>query len=130
MKCEYCNKSFYDKSSIKKHQSSKSCVKNLNSDVNIVTFTCQYCNKKLSSKQSLKRHDDTCKEKDKLLSNQDENTLKNIVKQLQEEVKELKDGKTTIVNNINNTVNNITINNNIDFISFMTERNIKETFDK
>ena len=97
---------------------------------NNIENLCEYCNKKLSSKQSLKRHDDTCKEKDKLLSNQDENTLKNIVKQLQEEVKELKDGKTTIVNNINNTVNNITINNNIDFISFMTERNIKETFDK
>jgi hypothetical protein len=95
--CGYCKKNFYDKSSLTKHQSSKSCLRNINKDNNnIITFDCEFCSKKLASKQSLCRHLNTCKRKIEI--------NKNFIY--------------TINNNmINNTINN---NNNNNIIYNLT----------
>jgi len=128
MYCEYCKKNLYDKSSLTKHQSSKSCLKNINEENNIITFNCEFCDKKLASKQSLNRHLNTCKKKQD--KKKDETSkLMDIIKNLEEEIKEIKETKPNIINNINTINNNLTINN-IDFMSFMTSEKIKNTFDR
>jgi len=136
MKCEYCDKYFFDKSNIKRHQTtSKSCIKiqiekNVK-NIDIKKFICEHCDKNLSSKHSLKYHLNICKQKIKKDKAEKDDELKIVVKQLQEELKELKE-KPNIINNntVNNTVNNNLTINNIEFLSFMTESKIKEIFDK
>ncbi len=134
MICEYCKNSYYDKSTLVKHQkTSKFCIKIQNENININKFICNFCNKELSTKQSLDRHIKVCKSK----KNNEDNEIKKLLNELHNEIKDIKNSNTinnttinnTVNNTVNNTINNITINN-IDFMSFMTAERIKEIFDK
>src|SRR5437762_11950222 len=50
--CEICNKSFYDKSTLKRHYESASVHRTEKS----VAFKCEICNKTFSDKSNLTRH--------------------------------------------------------------------------
>jgi hypothetical protein len=88
---------------------------------------CKYCNKKLCNYNSKWRHEKTCKEKKIILKEKDEIIEKKDqqINELLKLVKELKGnkGNTSIKgnNNMNNTTNNIQINNfdgeNIDYFT-------------
>ena len=131
--CEYCNKNFYDKSTLNKHQKdSKSCMKiRLQKDPNLVIekieFKCKYCEKKLSCKRRLETHINICKKKDEKKINTSEITeMKAEIKLLKKELEKVKDNPKQI---INNTVNN-TINNYGSILTFMTPEVVLDTFKK
>lgn len=124
-KCEYCKKDFKLKGSLTRHiKTSKNCLK-LRNDEDVSTV-CTSCNKKLSSKQRLVSHIKICKETNNM------NELKKQVKQLAEEVIQLKEKPTTIINNnTNNTDNSVksVIHNYSSILDYKTE-SITETFKK
>ena len=87
--CEYCNKTYANKSTLSTHQkSTKKCLeiqKNLNKK-NVIEYNCQYCNKIFTSKQSKIIHETKCDcKKDFELSE-----VKEIMLNYQNEIKDLK----------------------------------------
>ena len=123
--CEYCKKDFKLKGSLTRHiKTSKNCLK-LRSEEDDISTVCTSCNKKLSSKQRLVTHMKICKETNNM------NDIKTQVKQLAEEVIQLKEKPTTIINNTNNTDNSIktVIHNYSSILDYKTET-ITETFKK
>ena len=135
MNCNHCNKEFFNKSNLTRHQkTSRKCLKSQKNNIEIKIFDCEFCSKELCSKQSLNRHLNICKIKK---NRDDENEeLKSIVIQLQDEINEIKKSPSTTSNitnnntNSHNTINNNITINNIDFMSYMTPDRIKEVFDK
>jgi hypothetical protein len=88
--CEYCNKTYANKSTLSTHQkSTKKCLeiqKNLNKKNNVIEYNCQYCNKIFTSKQSKIIHETKCDcKKDFELSE-----VKEIMLNYQNEIKDLK----------------------------------------
>jgi len=124
--CEYCKKDFKLKGSLTRHiKTSKNCLK-LRSEEDDISTVCTSCNKKLSSKQRLVTHMKICKETNNM------NDIKTQVKQLVEEVIQLKEKPTTIINNnTNNTDNSIkTVIHNYSSILDYKPEAITETFRK
>ena len=106
MECNFCKKTFTNKSSLNKHKiTTKYCLK-IQGEISKNTFECYSCKKTFTSKQSLSIHEKTC-EKIKLeneiriiISDKDKELIKKniIIEQLQkqgdeykEQIKELQD---------------------------------------
>jgi chromosome segregation ATPase len=86
--CEYCNKTYANKSTLSTHQkSTKRCLeiqKNLNKKNNVIEYNCQYCNKIFTTKQNIKVHENICDRKKDF-------EIKEIKINYETEIKELKD---------------------------------------
>lgn len=87
LRCEYCEKTFSTKSSLKKHQTTtKKCLEiqiKINKKINFINFKCEYCNKNFTSKQTKDKHYSICIKKNK--NNIDyESTILNLKKELEE----------------------------------------------
>lgn len=62
MDCQFCEKSFSNKSNLLKHQqTTKYCIK-LQAEKKPKSFICSGCNKELSTKQRLETHNKVCSE--------------------------------------------------------------------
>ena len=73
--CEFCNKQFTVKSSLKTHQrSAKYCLQIQNKNNN-VSYECTFCNKTFSSKHRYQGHLDICTTKLKQIIQETENSL-------------------------------------------------------
>ena len=103
LSCNFCKNKFLNSSNLLRHQkSSLKCIniqKAQNIEIKQITFQCSFCNKNMTTKQDLNRHLNICKTKNKLeienLKQQLQSTSSstnenNIVIQLQDEVKQLK----------------------------------------
>jgi len=125
--CIRCNRAFKLKHHLKAHFSRRrSCHRSLTklSDQLVITqkiesskiYSCDYCDYKSNRNPNLKRHLKTCKKKTKEEEIIDKDLeIKNIIKNLQKEIKETK-------NSVNKTTNNIithhhnTTNNTLNII--------------
>ena len=68
-----------------------------------ITYSCEYCLYKFNKKYNLYRHYDRCKKKQSMIVNDNNTNIKQRLYELER--------KTEV---INNTINNVTISNNID----------------
>ena len=118
-KCNKCNKNYSSYQSLWIHN------KKFHSQVNLIKekiCECCICNKVLSCKQSKWRHEQKCKKSEKNILQQENDKLK-------EEIKVIKKQNKNIINNINNgTINNknIIINQfGNESISLLSQEDIK-----
>jgi len=122
--CIHCNKSYKSYQSrcnhIRKYhnivisQKSAFTSANCNSQINECTYQCKYCQKKYKHIQSRWKHEQKCNN-NKIEKIEEQNKkLEEQNKKINDEVKELK----TIVNKLSKTsVNNLTVNGNINTVN-------------
>jgi hypothetical protein len=118
--CEYIS---YKKSHVTRHiNKTKSCSSGKKEIIEIpIDINCEYCNKEFSTKQNMKDHvKNDCKQKEKI--------LKDKIKKLEEEVKNLKETKTVNIDNSVNTTNNTT--NYIFVLNNYEDTNLDKITDK
>jgi hypothetical protein len=150
-KCTRCGHKTKLKGDMKKHIKRKKLCKPLLSDIipledestilkPLDSLFCKYCNKKISRGDNLKRHMEKCSKKSdknldvmeelvKALNNQNQ-TLKKQVDNLQELIKKAGLGTTNVYNNTMNTVNfNILPYNETD-VSHLTDKFFYKTIDR
>ena len=99
LKCQFCNKNFSVKSSLKTHQkSAKYCIK-IQNDLNkqnkdVISFNCEFCKKNFTSKHRYEGHMDICVSKlKKIIDNKDkiiENKDKELIQVIENKDAELK----------------------------------------
>jgi hypothetical protein len=91
--CEYCNKTYANKSTLSTHQkSTKRCLeiqKNLNKKNDVIEYNCQYCNKIFTTRQNIKVHENICDGKKDFEIKE----LKDIITKYESEIKELREIK-------------------------------------
>ncbi len=87
--CEYCSKSYANKSTLSTHQkSTKKCLeiqKNLNKKNESVEYKCKYCTKIFTTNQNIRVHENICEGKKDFEINE----LKDLVKKSEDEIKDL-----------------------------------------
>ena len=123
MECQFCHNVFSNKQNLNAHQrTAKYCLKIQGKDAK-VEYKCKGCNKKFSSSRNLKKHRGRCRNdaqnQENLLLKQEIYLLKNIVKELREQLekiqKDYKDLSLTAIKrptssktmNINNFIKNM-----------------------
>jgi hypothetical protein len=85
MNCEYCDKSFLNKSTLRHHQkTAKYCLEK--QGINNQVYKCQFCSTYLTTRNRLKTHVQICKEKQKKDIDEKESIVKTKYKK---ELKEL-----------------------------------------
>jgi hypothetical protein len=135
--CEKCKAEFHQKSNYTKHVNRKSpCVPEEKEQYDINKKTCEYCEELYSSATAVKIHMNVCKKKP--LENQPvKPNLEEIIINLNNELKEIKEKlnnqSNTIINN--NTTNNIQQNIIVmpygkEDLSFLTLKDYKKIFGK
>lgn len=105
-KCEKCNKNYASYSSLWTHNKKFHILPQIEENKKI---SCKYCNKLLSCKQSKWCHEQKCKNKTQI-------SLEEKVKQLSEDIKEIKAIKPNNVMTNNNNNNKTINNNNIQYV--------------
>ena len=126
--CTFCNKDFFEKCNLTKHQkTSKYCIKiqktlNKYNDIEHDEYKCDFCQKNVTTYDSLKKHFLICKaQKKKDEENNDLNNVKTEVLNLKKELQQLKEYPPTTINVTDNSTKSITDNstktiNNLQFI--------------
>ncbi len=98
--CEFCNKNLSTQQNIHRHQSSsKSCIeiqKQLDVEIEIISFSCQYCNKPFTQCSSKNSHETICKNKNIFLLKIKEKELDDLKIKFQINKKELEYTKTKV----------------------------------
>jgi len=126
--CECCDYKSFRKSDYKKHLSSKKhhekrCLSLPNSCQNVAKFSktkysCPFCDKSYNQRSGLWRHKKKCKGSQQKTSNLENQKLKEELKAMKEEMKNLKNIQQHVTNNIqNNVTNNIIIIDQNTFLS-------------
>ena len=137
--CLYCTKTFYDKSTLTKHQrTSKNCIKlqiekEPDKLIKNELFKCEFCLKELSTKHRLQCHIDICKIRKQQIE-YEKSELKKMTTEMNKMKKELEQLKnkptTTNNNNITITTNNTdnSVNNYCSLLNYMTPEVVQESF--
>jgi hypothetical protein len=91
--CEFCKKTFFNKSNLVKHQNTaKFCLDIQNKEIKS-EFLCEYCNKNFTRKDGLDEHIKVCNEKNIYFTKKEINKLK---RQLDKQTKTIENQNKTI----------------------------------
>src|SRR6185369_3536358 len=103
--CSVCNYTSKQKEHVLDHiKRKRSCGPGVKEVIEIpVEIKCEFCNKNFATTRTLERHmKNSCKNKDQAMQKE--------IDDLRQKVKNLEKGKSTTINNNNQTINNQTIN--------------------
>jgi hypothetical protein len=133
--CEKCGTEFYQKSNYEKHLQRKTpCTEEEKIKYDIKKRTCEYCNEIYSTTNAVKVHMKICKQK-LLKIEETEPNLKDIIINLNAELKEIKGELKEIKKQPNTVINNIQQNIIIapygsEDLSYITFKDYKRIFNK
>ena len=118
--CEFCDKLFYTKNEMFKHL--KKCEDYRSSFTNNGEHNCDFCNRSFNHKNSYYRHmKHYCKKKKEVEINTNKEDLQNKIKELEEQVDQLKKSQNVTYNYNNNNITLIAHNKSPD-LSHLTDK--------
>ena len=91
MECEFCNKTFNDKSALNKHKKQAKYCLNIQKVKPEVVYKCSKCEKNFTAKSSYERHEPTCKDNPTILKNEIEELKKRLLQDKEDGLKKALD---------------------------------------